>query len=241
MGFAAGGGLAIIADVDEVGAGRTAELIREQNGEAQVQNVDVGVKDSVDRLFKFVLDQHGRIDVLHNHAYGIPPGTQNHVRLQDFTDESWFAHLEGGVGSVFRSLRAVAPAMIAAGRGSIVNTSSICGLAGDRGTAGYNATKAAIINLTKVAALEFAPAGVRVNAVCPGPILTEAFEVSLSQSGFLRDKYEACVPLARLGRPVDVANVVLFLASDLASFVTGAAIVVDGGTSIGTGLPEFMG
>ena len=129
--------------------------------------------------------------------------------------------------------------MKAQGGGAIVNTASISGLYADYGIVAYNAAKAGIINLTKVVAVEYARDGIRCNCVCPGAIQTPLLEQSLVSpriaEGFLR-----AIPLGRLGRPQEMANVVLFLGSDLASFVTGAAFVADGGQTAKTGSPSFI-
>jgi meso-butanediol dehydrogenase/(S,S)-butanediol dehydrogenase/diacetyl reductase len=129
--------------------------------------------------------------------------------------------------------------MKAQGGGAIVNTASISGLYADYGIVAYNAAKAGIINLTKVVAVEYASDGIRCNCVCPGAIHTPLLEQSLVnpriKEGFLR-----AIPLGRLGLPQEMANVVLFLGSDLASFVTGSAFVADGGQTAKTGSPSFI-
>jgi meso-butanediol dehydrogenase / (S,S)-butanediol dehydrogenase / diacetyl reductase len=240
LGFAMGGGHAVVADVDASAADGTVRLILESGGSAESMTIDVAKGAEVEHMIEETLHRHGRLDVLHNHALGIPRDTQNLVPLHDYSDESWHAYMDGGVTSVFHAIRAAAPAMAISHRGSIINTSSICGLRGDYGTAAYSATKAAILNLTRVAALEYAGCGVRINAVCPGPVLTNGLRGSMNRRSVGPEFYETHVPLGRLGQPEDVSNAVLFLASDLASFITGAVIVVDGGTSIRTGLPNYL-
>jgi meso-butanediol dehydrogenase/(S,S)-butanediol dehydrogenase/diacetyl reductase len=124
--------------------------------------------------------------------------------------------------------------MRAQGGGAIVNTASISGLFADQGIAAYNAVKAGLINLTRVAAVEYGRYGIRANCVCPGVIETPLIASALATEG-VREKMARRIPLRRLGRPEDIANAVLYLASDIASFVTGAALVVDGGQTIDTG------
>jgi meso-butanediol dehydrogenase/(S,S)-butanediol dehydrogenase/diacetyl reductase len=129
--------------------------------------------------------------------------------------------------------------MKAQGGGAIVNTASISGQYADFGIVAYNAAKAGIINLTRVVAVEYAQDNIRCNCVCPGAIHTPALQPLLDNPRFL-EGFRKAIPLGRLGRPEDIANVVMFLASDLASFVTGAAFVADGGQTAKTGSPSFM-
>ena len=131
------------------------------------------------------------------------------------------------------------PVMRQNGGGAIVNTASISGLRADYGIAAYNAAKAGVINLTRVVAVEYARAGIRANCICPGAIDTPLIAPALEQPGFA-EKFDEVIPMGRLGRPEEMANVILFLASDLASFVTGAAFVADGGQTAKTGSPSFL-
>jgi meso-butanediol dehydrogenase/(S,S)-butanediol dehydrogenase/diacetyl reductase len=124
------------------------------------------------------------------------------------------------------------------GGGAIVNTSSVAGLFADAGTAAYNAVKAGVINLTRAIALEHARDGIRANCVCPGAIDTPLFQRVLTIPGY-SEATNATIPMGRLGRPEEIANVVLFLASELASYITGAVVVVDGGLTAKTGTPPL--
>ena len=138
---------------------------------------------------------------------------------------------------VFRATKRAIPELLARGGGAIVNTASISGLFADFAIGAYNAAKAGVINLTRVTAIEYAGRGIRVNCVCPGAIDTPLLRPSLGIPGFA-DTTTAMIPMRRLGRPEEIANVVLFLASDLASYVTGAALVADGGLTAQTGMPS---
>ena len=128
--------------------------------------------------------------------------------------------------------------MRAQGGGAIVNTASISGLRADYGIVAYNAAKAGVINLTRVTAIEYARHGIRVNCICPGAIDTPLLGAAADPR--ILERFREVIPLGRLGRPEEMANVVLFLASDLASFVTGSAFVADGGQTAKTGSPLFL-
>ena len=135
-------------------------------------------------------------------------------------------------------MQAVAPLMRRGGGGSIVNTASISGLYADYGIVAYNAAKAGVVNLTRVAAIEYARMGIRVNCICPGAIDTPLLS-GAAQPEMIK-KFHEIIPMGRLGRPEEMANVILFLASDLASFVTGSSYVADGGQTAKTGSPSFL-
>jgi meso-butanediol dehydrogenase/(S,S)-butanediol dehydrogenase/diacetyl reductase len=138
---------------------------------------------------------------------------------------------------VFRATKRAIPELLRRGGGAIVNTAPISGLFADFAIGAYNAAKAGVINLTRVTAIEYAGRGIRVNCVCPGAIDTPLLQPSLSIPGFAGGTL-AQIPMRRLGRPEEMAGVVMFLASDLASYVTGAAVVADGGLTAQTGLPS---
>ena len=156
----------------------------------------------------------------------------------DTDDQIWTATLDVGLTAVFRAIRRAIPVMRVQGSGAIVNTASISGLYADYGIVAYNAAKAGVVNLTRVAAIEYARFGIRVNCICPGaintPLLTAAAQPEMIK------KFNEVIPMGRLGRPEEMANVILFLASDLASFVTGSAYVADGGQTAKTGSPSFL-
>ncbi len=169
----------------------------------------------------------GRIDVLVNNA-GVGGGTP----LLESTLEQWRTVLAINLDGVFLGMRHVCPAMIETGGGSVINLSSILGKVGQPGAAAYCASKGGVLLLTKAAALELAPAGIRVNSVHPGYIETPMVQTALHNAengNELRDVLITRHALARLGMPVEIANGIVFLASDESSFMTGAELVIDGG------------
>ena len=149
----------------------------------------------------------------------------------------WGHVINLGLTAVFRATKRAIPELLKRGGGAIVNTASISGLFADFAIGAYNVAKAGVINLTRVTAIEYAGRGIRVNCVCPGAIDTPLLKPSLSIPGFAEGTL-AQIPMRRLGQPEEMANVVMFLASDLASYVTGAAVVADGGLTAQTGLPS---
>src|SRR5437867_2660525 len=228
--FAAEGARVVIADVDrergrEV-AGATAGVF---------EAVDVGDGAAVRALVERAVAAFRRVDVLVSNAFATSVGS-----IERFALEAWTRTLEVTLTAAFTGLQAVAPVMRAQVGGAVVNVASISGLGGDRGLAAYNAAKAAVVNLTRTAALELAAAGIRVNAVCPGLIETPALGRALTRLPQGVDTLRAAVPVGRLGRTDEVARAICFLASDDASYVTGATLVVDGGLTAGTGIPDLV-
>jgi meso-butanediol dehydrogenase/(S,S)-butanediol dehydrogenase/diacetyl reductase len=242
IGFAQRGGAIAVADINGESANKVVAEITAAGGKAIAIVADVTKPTELDMMFSRTTSAFGRLDFLHNNAFGMPvaqTSTQVSARAADVDDDVWNHMLDVGLTAVFRAMKKAIPLMRANGGGAIVNTASISGLRADYGIAAYNAAKAGVINLTRVVAIEYARSGIRANCVCPGAINTPLLAPALELPGFAA-KFDDAIPMGRLGKPEEIANVVLFLASDLASFVTGAAFVADGGQTAKTGSPSFM-
>jgi NAD(P)-dependent dehydrogenase (short-subunit alcohol dehydrogenase family) len=232
LGFARDGAKVVVVDRDTAGGEGTAGIIRQQGGEALFVAADVTRSADVRAYVKAALDAFGTIDCFHNNA-----GIEGNVAPTAEYDEAMFDAVMGvNVKGVFLGLRHVLPVMLKQQRGAIVNTASVAGLVASPGMSAYVASKHAVIGLTKTAAGEVARSGVRVNAVCPGPIDTRMIHslesmLNPTDPGSVGDRYQSNIPIGRYGTPEEVANLVMFLCSDLASNITGAQYVVDGGRS----------
>jgi len=239
VGFAQRGGAVAVVDVNPDSAASVASRINAAGGRAIAIAADLTKLAEIEAMIMRTLDAFGRLDVLHNNAFGVPSGLQKGrmARVAEIDDAVWDYTLQIGLTAVMQATRRVLPMMQRQGGGAIVNTASISGLFGDYGIAAYNAMKAAVVNFTRVVAMEYAGDKIRCNCVCPGAIDTPLLQRSLTTIPGFADATIAAIPMGRLGRPEEMANVVLFLASDLASYVTGAAFVADGGLTAKTGIP----
>lgn len=230
IGFASRGAKVVVVDHDKAAGEATAGILRQQGGEALFVAADVTKSAEVQNYVRAALDAYGAIDCFHNNA-----GIEGAVAPTAEYDEDMFDRVMNvNVKGVFLGLRHVLPVMIKQGRGAVVNTASIAGLVASPGMPAYVASKHAVIGLTKTAAGEVGRSGVRVNAVCPGPIDTRmihALEAMLNPAdpASVGARYQQNIPLGRYGSAEEVANIVQFLCSDLASNITGGHYVVDGG------------
>lgn len=219
------GARVVAADVDEAGAKETVALVEDAGGDGRAVACDVTDEVQVAALVQVALDAYGRLDCAHNNAGVSGPPTQ----LADLDAADVRRILDVNVTGVFLCLKHEIPAMLAAGGGAVVNTSSGAGLGGAPWFGAYSASKHAVVGLTKSAALEYGGQGIRVNAVCPGPISTPMLDAATAGNAEMRALFSQGIPMGREGSPEEVAAVVAWLCSDAASYVNGAAVPVDGG------------
>jgi meso-butanediol dehydrogenase/(S,S)-butanediol dehydrogenase/diacetyl reductase len=222
-----------IGDLAEAAGTALADDVAGRDGGAFFHPVDVAELAQVERLVAATAERFGRLDVLVNNA-----GIGSFGETPDVDPEQWHRVIAVDLHSVFYVCRAAVPHLRRAGRGAIVNTASISGLRGDYGFAAYNAAKGAVVNYTRTLALDHGRDGIRVNAVCPGPIDTP-LAGPLVQNETIMAEYRRLIPLGRVGRADEVAAAIAFLASDDASYVSGACLEVDGALTAHTGQPNL--
>lgn len=225
MALAQEGADIVLADVSLSELEKTAELVGRANVKVDVFQVDVSDEKAVKELIAFAVDRLGSLDLAFNNA-GIS-GTV--CKTADYPTENWDKVLAVNLTGVWYCMKYELQHMISRGGGSIVNTASVAGLVGMSNASAYVAAKHGVVGLTKCAALEYAKSNIRINAVCPGGVETNmTLSADDELPGFL-DKLAKLEPLGRLAQPGEVANAVVWLCSDRASFVTGHAMAVDGG------------
>jgi 3-oxoacyl-[acyl-carrier protein] reductase len=233
--FAREGAKVVCCDIQETISPRIDELIQQEGGQAVFAIIDVTKQADCDRMVATAIEKFGDVDILYNNA-----GAGIRKKLHEHTDEEWNFVLDTNLNAMFRGARAVLPHFIKKKSGNIVTTASTFGLLASAEYPGYCATKAAIVNLTREMALDYGPLGIRVNCVCPGAIETPRFRgfpprATLGEG--MTDEQRRTMgnsnkALLRMGRPEEIAYGVLFLVSDDASFVTGHALVIDGGQTL---------
>ncbi|MFM2076792.1 MAG: hypothetical protein RJA49_682 [Actinomycetota bacterium] len=227
--FAAEGASVVAVDLEGDALYETVRLVRADGGESLAVAADVTQEADVREYVRATTSAFGRLDALVNNA-----GIEGSVRPLTETEVEHFDQvLAVNVRGVWLGMKHAGPAIAAHGGGAIVNLSSVAGLSGTPGIVAYGASKHAVIGLTKTAALEFAPLQVRVNAVCPSPVETRMMRsleegMNPGDPGGAHDMIAASIPLGRYGEPSDIASLILFLCSDDASFLSGAAIPIDG-------------
>jgi 2-keto-3-deoxy-L-fuconate dehydrogenase len=229
--FAQAGGIVCVADIQKSAGAETVERIRSAGGQAYAMEIDVADPSSCGDLVRNVLSQSGRIDVLVNNAGVGHVGTILTTAPEDL-QRLWSINLMGA----YHLCRETLPLMIAAGRGSIINLGSIAGVMGMEDRFAYTVTKHAIVGMTRAMALDHGTTGVRINAICPGRTLTPFVEARLkeySEPEKFEKQLSAPHALKRMAQPAEIASMALYLASDASSFVTGAAMMIDGGYSAG--------
>jgi len=217
----------VVSDADAAGGEQTLQAIRSAGGNAVFVRADVSQATEVATLTKKAFDTYQRLDCAFNNA-GIQGQIANTV---DCSDDNWDRIVATNLKGVWLCMKHEIPFMLRAGGGAIVNTASNFGLVGSAGMPAYAASKHGVLGVTKVAALEYAALGVRVNAVCPGPIKTPLSDGVLREHPDAERLVEAIMsrlPVRRWGLPEEVAEAVVWLCSDAASFITGTALPVDG-------------
>lgn len=226
--MARNGASVCVADISDEKGKETVEMISDQfpGVMADFFRVDVSSEDEVKEMISYTVEKFGKIDILFNNA-----GIYEWFSIDDISTETWNRILNTNLGGAFNCTKNAIPHLIKS-RGVIVNTSSALGLVGSTESVAYCASKSAIIGLTKAAALDLAKYGIRVNCIAPGSVETSMIERDFAHFGdsdMARKAYNAIYPMGRIAQPEEIARLVVFLASDAASFITGATHVIDGG------------
>lgn len=226
LAFARGGAKVVIVDVNVAGGGETVKMIEEAGGEAIFVKADVVNAAEVEESINKAIKTYGQLNCAFNNA----GGGGEIATITECTKENWDYVINVHLTGVWLCMKYEIPEMLKRGGGAIVNTASIFGLVGeDTGMPAYTAAKHGVVGLTKAAALEYAKDNIRVNAVCPGTIHTPASARLMAKDPQAEETLIALHPIGRLGTPSEVAEAVVWLCSDAASFVTGLAMAVDGG------------
>jgi meso-butanediol dehydrogenase/(S,S)-butanediol dehydrogenase/diacetyl reductase len=239
--FAAEGARIVIAARDAGKGTAVVDEIARAGGEAHFIACDVRSPADCQRTANFAIDAFGRIDILFNNAGVVPYGT-----ILTTSIDTWVDTFTINVHGTFFLSRAVLPGMIAQGGGVIINNASDWGIVGAQNAAAYAATKGAVVQLTRSMALDHARQGIRVNAICPGDTLVERWRANARGANKTDEEYEAYLqelgsvfPMGRVGRVEEIANAVMFLASDDSSYMTGQLLVIDGGNTAGGSSTAF--
>jgi NAD(P)-dependent dehydrogenase (short-subunit alcohol dehydrogenase family) len=225
--FAEEGAIVVIADINDVEGEKLAGALRDKGRQVTFKHCDVTLAEDCQAVVTGAVEQFGGLDILFNNAGGI-----KRADILETNEDEWDYVMAVNVKSVFLMSKYALPVMARAGDGAIINAGSGWGLKGGAKAVAYCASKAAVVNMTRAMAIDHGPQNIRVNCICPGdtdtPMLREeARQLAQDENLFLEEAAER--PLGRYGAPKEVAQAVLFLASEASSYVTGAALVVDGG------------
>ncbi len=225
LAFAGGGARVMVSDVVVDGGEETVGQIQANGGEATFVRADVSQTADVEALVRQTVETYGRLDCAHNNA-GIEGDM---AATADCAEANWDRTIAINLKGVWLCMKHEIPQMLQQGGGAIVNTSSVAGLVGFANLPAYVATKHGVAGLTRTAAIEYAEQGIRVNAVCRGVIQTAMIDRIVGGDAEAEAQFTALEPVGRMGSPAEVAQAVVWLCSDAASFVTGVAMPVDGG------------
>ena len=220
------GAAVCVSDINAAGAEETAQLINANGGQAIARPCDVTDKDAVQAMVAATVAAFGRLDAAVNNA-----GISGHFfqRLHEADDETFERVIDVNLRGVWHCMKAELPQMLAQDSGAIVNIASVAGLIGAPKAADYTASKHAVVGITKSAALDYAKSGIRVNAVCPAYTDTSMVQGAIAGNPVMASIMARAIPMGRLGRAEEIAEAVVWLCSDASSFVTGHALVLDGG------------
>lgn len=225
--FASEGARLALVDINEESGEAAAEEVRLQGGEAIYVKTDLTHSAQVKMMADTVVEKYGRIDVLYNNA-----GINHFGKVTDADEAAWDRVMAVNAKSVFLTCKFVIPVMAKQKKGVIINTGSAASLVGLANLSAYTASKGAVLQLTRNMALDYAKDGIRVNAICPGVTATEMTEQVIYDDPnpkAARERFDRVIPRGSMAAPIEIANAALFLASDESSYITGAAIPVDGG------------
>jgi NAD(P)-dependent dehydrogenase (short-subunit alcohol dehydrogenase family) len=225
LAFERAGATVVVADYNAEGGERTVGIIKDAGGEAMFYPADVSNPEDIEALVNKIVETYGRLDCAFNNA-GIEG---EFAALSKCTIENWQRIISINLNGVFYCMKYEIAQMLRQGGGSIVNTSSVAGLVGAARAGAYSAAKHGVVGLTKTAALEYARKNIRVNAVCPGFVRTPMADRLIDRGTLGEKSMIASEPINRMGRPEEIAEAVVWLCSDAASFVTGVSMPVDGG------------
>lgn len=223
--FASKGAKVVVSDIVVAGGEETVEMIIKAGGEAIFVRTDVTSSIDVQEMVGKAIQTYGRLDCAHNNA-GLPSFVRD---VADITEEQWDRVINVNLKGIFLCMKYEIPQMLKQGKGAIVNTASVFAVVGAAQRAEYTASKHGVAGLTKSAALDYATRGIRINAVCPGTVRTPLVETIIARRPEAEGEILNMLPIGRLADAKEIANAVVWLASDEASFVTGHIMSVDGG------------
>jgi NAD(P)-dependent dehydrogenase (short-subunit alcohol dehydrogenase family) len=226
--FAREGAQVVVADIDDTHGAETVSLVERAGGEASFVHADVSSAEDVEGMVHHAVERFGGVDCAMNNA-GMGTGGQP---VAEYPIDEWNRAIAVMLTGVFLGMKYEVPAMLARGGGAIVNTSSGAGLTGYAGQSGYVAAKHGVIGLTRTVALEYGAQGVRVNAICPGTARTPMVEVALDHFPDIAEHLVSLHPIGRIATAEEIAEAAVWLCTDAASFVLGAALPVDGGYTV---------